>query len=802
MKEIIIDGKRAALAPHKRYRGAGMVSANNSSRLLLDYKYEHPQAYWEILRYIFGKDGIAINHLKIEMGSDVNSSSGTEPCVMRAADEEPDVTRGAGYQLAADAKLINPELTLDMLYWSEPRWVTDAEDVYAARYQWHKRTLDAAYETYGLKFDYISAVRNEREIDSEWIKYLSKSLKVEKDCPYDYAEIKLVAADEENRWTIADLMLADAELLEAVDVIGSHYTSWSTDNVRKLCNEYGKEIWFSEASAPMSYVKGIRRFEQTGLGLNDMNGVLDIATRIITMYPGGDMTLYEYQPVVSAYYDGVTYCHKQLITAAEPWSGHYLLDSGFYMSLHFSQFMKQGWAFVEGACAGDGVPGGDGHVVVDAVYNYMTVMNPESGDYSIVITNTTAEPIEYSFRVKNLAKKNDAVHIWETRGNATEAYDAYYFKNVDKILPKEVDGESTYTVMVKPYSMITISTVELEEKKSWKYAGQPSVVLELPYTDDFTYKGYEGNYVADRGGAPRYMTDEGGAFEVQKVDGKNVLMQMITEDKKADEWGYTPNPTTNFGDDRWYNYRASAVAYLQKSNAPEANYVGIGVRYILADSGMSGYWIQLYENGVWKLNANKETVMNGALDSVAMGDGASYELAVEAVNATVRAYINGALVCEYDAKEKGAAVLGAGRAALYSAYHRNYFEQLAITPLEGVKAEIERYDDTDEVFTYEGEWKHVTMSSFRDYRRTLSVGSKGAVCRFCFNGTGFGLMGKNEEGSVAITIDGRCVEEAYKLSAAGNREHFYLVTGLAEGAHEVELRVLEGKVCVDGVEVL
>ena len=38
------------------------------------------------------------------MGSDINSSSGTEPGVKRTVDEVTDVTRGAGYQLAADAK--------------------------------------------------------------------------------------------------------------------------------------------------------------------------------------------------------------------------------------------------------------------------------------------------------------------------------------------------------------------------------------------------------------------------------------------------------------------------------------------------------------------------------------------------------------------------------------------------------------------------------------------------------------------------------------------------------------------------
>ena len=209
--DIVSNGLKAELSENKLYRGAGMVSGNNSSRLLLDYKAENPKAYWEILNCLFGDEGVGINHLKLEMGSDVNSSSGTEPCVMRTETEKPDVTRGAGYQLAADALTVNPNLTLDMLYWSEPLWVTNSDDVYAARYKWYKKTLDAAFETYGLKFDYVSAVRNEREIDGEWVKYLSKSLKAETDCPYDYSSIKIVAADEVCTWNIAGMMLGDSD---------------------------------------------------------------------------------------------------------------------------------------------------------------------------------------------------------------------------------------------------------------------------------------------------------------------------------------------------------------------------------------------------------------------------------------------------------------------------------------------------------------------------------------------------------------------------------------------------------------
>ena len=272
IKEFCIDGNKLNTKPNMRYRGAGMVSANNSSRLLLDYKAEHPHIYRRLLEYIFGSEGIGVTHLKIEMGADINSSSGTEPAVKRYADEKADVTRGAGYRLAADAKEINPDLTLDMLWWSEPKWVSAAEDVYAARYKWYKETLDAAYEVYGLKFDYVSVVRNERAADYEWIKYFAARLKSERDCPYDYGRIKIVGGEEVCTWYFADMMLADEELRNAVDVVGSHYTSCSTEAARRLAEEYGKELWFSEGSSPMNHAQNV--------GIGGMNGTLDIANRI------------------------------------------------------------------------------------------------------------------------------------------------------------------------------------------------------------------------------------------------------------------------------------------------------------------------------------------------------------------------------------------------------------------------------------------------------------------------------------------------------------------------------------------
>lgn len=794
---IIIDGTTANLKENMRYRGAGMVSGNNSSRLLLDYKAEDPEAYWQIMEYMFGKEGIGITHLKLEMGSDVNSSSGTEPSVMRSADEKADVTRGAGYQLAADAKQINPDLTLDMLWWSEPRWISEADDTYAARYKWYKETLDAAYETYGIKFDYVSAVQNERAADLDWVKYLSEHLKSETDCPYDYSKIMIVGGEEVCTWGFADRMYQDEELMNAVDVVGSHYTSSSTNVAKKIAEDNGKELWFSEASSPMGYAQGAYRFD--GSGLAGINGALDIANRIIGMYPNGKMTLYEYQPVVSAYYDGACYCQKQLITACDPWSGYYLLDSGFYTSLHFSRFIEKGWAFIDSACYSDGKPGGDGHAIVDAVYSYMTAADPETGDYSTIITNTTAETMDYTFTVSALDKASADVSVWETRGpDSPESgeYDENYFKKIADITPVEKNGAYTYTVSVKPDSIVTVSTVSPERTEYVNMNTSEKTLLSLPYSDDFEYADYPEDYLSSRGYAPRYTTDEGGAFEVEVSESGNYLVQQITQDIRAKDWGWTPDPVTTLGDDRWYNYSVAVNVSFDPAEDKSANYVGAGVRYTLACNAYSGYWLRLYEDGSWKLKSDNTDRASGKIEGF---DGsASHSLKIEAEGVVIRAYIDGAQVTEYDSSD---ALIGAGRAALYSSYNKNRFGDLTIEPV-GDNTYITRYDNTDACFEYEGEWEHNTMSSFKNYKRTISKGKVDSVLTVSFDGTGFALTGETGgETVLSVSIDGG-EAEIKGVCKTGSRGTSYLCSGLENTHHTAKITVAMGDYSVDGMEVI
>lgn len=322
-KAVTVDGNTVNSDEGTVWRGLGVVTGNNSSRLLMDYKMQNPDAYWEIMNLLFKPDhGAGLSHVKIEFGTDVNSSSGTEPSIMRSADEKADVTRGAGFMFAADALSINPDITVDLLRWGEPKWVTDAfsesqEKGFEARYKWYKAAIDGAFDTYGMKFTHISADGNEPDkIDTEWIIYFADRLENETDERYDYGRIKIVASDEVGSWNIAEEMVKNEDLRNAVDILGEHYNTWASGNAKLLNKTYGKELWYTEGIAPAI----ISRLGVTsnGSGVNGTNGALDVCNRIINGYYNGRMTMYEYQPAVAAYYSGAKFFPKSLINAQDP----------------------------------------------------------------------------------------------------------------------------------------------------------------------------------------------------------------------------------------------------------------------------------------------------------------------------------------------------------------------------------------------------------------------------------------------------------------------------------------------------
>lgn len=52
------------------YKGFSIFSGNSSSDLLMDYKAQNPEAYAQLMQYLFGGEYPLMNHVKLEMGKD------------------------------------------------------------------------------------------------------------------------------------------------------------------------------------------------------------------------------------------------------------------------------------------------------------------------------------------------------------------------------------------------------------------------------------------------------------------------------------------------------------------------------------------------------------------------------------------------------------------------------------------------------------------------------------------------------------------------------------------------------------
>lgn len=795
---ITVDGNTINTNAGTVYRGLGAITGNNSSRLLMDYKTENPEAYWEIMNLLFKKDyGAGLTHVKIEFGSDVNSSSGTEPSIMRSADEIANVTRGAGFMFAADALSINPDITVDLLRWGEPKWVTDAfnesqEVGLAARYKWYKSALDAAFDTYGINFSYISADANEAAfVDTDWIIYLANALENETDERYDYGEIKLVASDEIGSWNIAKEMINNDELRDAVDVIGEHYNTWANGNAKTLNTEYGKEIWYTEGVASTNIAK--LAVNSNGCGINGTNGSLDVCNRIINGYYNGKMTMYEYQPAVAAYYSGAKYFPKSLINAQNPWSGYFEADSGIWTSAHFTWFIENGWRYVDSACYGDGK---ESHAISETTNNYMTVTDPETGNYSIVICNDSDEQRNYTFTLENMKNAAAPIYIWETRGpDEGQKYDENYFKNIATYLPAENDEKYSYSIEVKPYSIVTITTLEKSADTAVYNCSYDDVALDINYADDFEY---DNEFLASRGNAPLFTTDYGGAFEVTEVDGNKVLMQMINSENKPTDWRYrgTPYPITSLGDDRWANY--SAQIDFKLVDPAEDNYVAFGVRYLLAEldtgNAVNGYNLKLYPNGNWELKKNTQIVESGTLDSFDNTIWHTCKIIADKQNITV--YLDDSEIANYFDET---AFANSGRISLASALYNNVFDNLVVAPLDNVQSTITRVDDHDSSVEYTGDWYRTVPDGYIHFNRTISRSeSENAEMSFSFNGDSFAIIGETKTAVIEVYIDDELIETK-EIVATKARQCSYS-TELETGEHTVKIKVIDGNYTIDAIE--
>ncbi|MDT0611145.1 GH59 galactosidase [Streptomyces lancefieldiae] len=549
--EVVVDGDdvRADNVNGLTYKGLGVLSCNSTSNLLMDYKAEHPERYWQLIRVLFGGKHPLINHVKVEMGSDTNTSTGSDPATMRTPDERADASRSPGFQLAADAKTVNPGLKVSILRWVMPAWVqaewdkgTGADEMYT----WYKETILDAYEKYGYMVDYVDPDTNEtRDPDEAFVKWYKNAILTDTDFSnprYDlpaaqrkkaenaYRSIKIIASDENDTHHIGPSVLRDEELFGVVDAVGYHY---NTEDLRegdtagdtylpytKLAtgeNKYGedKEVWYSEGTASFGYteyrVNNTEGPNGASTGIGGVQSALDLANRSVKSYANSKRTHYVFQPAIGSFYEGAQYSHKELVSARDPWSGHLHYDAAVYVMQHFTQFATTGWendtntAGIWRTVPEASHSGASGTVDIDGsngAPSYMTLADPRKKDFSTIVVNDSDRTRTYRIKTENMRLGDPAMEIWETRAaDPGQAYDANFKRLVDEIRPGR-DGYYTYTVA--PRSIVTLTTLDKSHDRTTRQrlpeSGDRTVLDtdatgrkhdtrdDVLYADDFGYE--------------------------------------------------------------------------------------------------------------------------------------------------------------------------------------------------------------------------------------------------------------------------------------------------------------------------
>ena len=835
MHTLTIDGSQLQLEQNEAntIKGFGLLSCNNTSRLLMDYKWEHPQVYQQVLQHLFGGQHPLMRMLKVELGSDSNTSCGTEPAPQRAADEPANVARGMGFQLIADAKKIQPDLKTCMLRWAEPGFLRPSwrqvksddpdekvpTEAFEAMYQYYKQTVIAAWQAYGYLFDYIDPDRNETKHPMyRYLKWFANRLKTDQaDFPEgfpvaDYHAIKLITSDQNYGTDMGTALLNDPELQAVIPAVGYHY---NTDDgpdkpFTKIADQLHKEVWYSEGIAPVTFGT-LRTQDTTGIGIGGPMSALDVANRLVKSYARSRRSLYIFQPAIGGLYPGAKYPGKQLLEMDTPWSGYFQQDTvALAVMHHFTDFAVTGWRdqtaaknwrYVPSATVSE-VAGTENLTQAFGAASAMTLVAPDEADYTVVLINDTSAPQTYQIAVKNLAAATKPLHVWQTW--ADKAGKIHDREKTTTLTP--VNGNVTVTI--EPRAIISATTADFQPQA---LLPNPDVKPDQPlqqdpenhvlFHDDYTYADMPADYLTRRGGTPKYTTDMDGAFEVVEQDGKRGLQQKITEQSRALAWETQTDPNFTVGDIRWLNYAAALKFTFDtttRQNTVSANYIGLGVRSVddFEGSLFSAPYVATLTIG-GKLRFYVRGVLAATLDVPVFDAKVSHELIVEATDRHVTVQVDGQTYVTYDDPSDQPGL--AGQVKVGTGYFKTVIQALTVTSTSAPAVLGHRRDDLDASLTFSNDqWERLAARFPHAWERSQSIGEKDATVDFDVEGTGFVLFGMQAHASrLQLAVDGR-IQEVVPLTALAKQPNT-VVTDLAAGPHHVKVTVIDGSYTFDGV---
>lgn len=607
----------------RMFEGIGALSAGASTRLLMDYPKEQQDVILDML--FKPKFGASLHHLKVEIGGDVNSTSGTEPSHARNRDEmkNPQASvynRGYEWWLMKEAKKRNSSIFLDCLQWGSPGWIGDGKFYSQDNIDYMIAFLNGAKRYHNLDINYIG-IWNERMHDVEFVKNFRRELNHS-----NFGNVKIVASDlcSGNQWKGADDMIADREFADAVDIIGDHYIEkefryHATENALKT----DKPLWNSEGGPWKGTWEGFRELAK----LYNRDYIVGKITKTITW------------SLITSYYENLALPNSGLMKADSPWSGYFEVEPALWAAAHTTQFTEPGWFYLDDGCG----------FAADSTVSYVTLISPDEKDITIIVESMDLEtPITLWFDIAkngNIKKLSQWVSILGKES---------FIHKKDIALKNGIA-----TLVIQPKSLYTLSTTKGQQK------GCPATpekkAFPFPYRENFDAYG--------NGATPKYISDQGGAFEVYDFGNSvnKVLKQMIT--RPAIEWEGAVINQTVAGDTNWQNYSTS-VDVLFAEPYSYGNISGRLTETHRSHKEPEAYTLRLFSSGKWELRTAEKTLASGykKLDNTQW-----HNLKLVMKEDNIQAYINQECVASLQDKLYTKGMIGLG-----SSFHETCFDNLIV----------------------------------------------------------------------------------------------------------------------------
>ena len=238
--------------------------------------------------------------------------------------------------------------------------------------------------------------------------------------------------------------------------------------------------------------------------------------------------------LVGSYYHGTNWYASSMLTAVEPWSGHYDTLPVVWATAHVTQFSSIGWRYLANGQ-------GSGQLPVGGFYT--TLVSPSGDDFTLQVVKidhahaACTRPGLPDFKVSDENVTFGLPHLARGRGVTTlECWRSNFLAAKPILFERQQDivlaADGSFELQVVDGDYYTISTVRTATKGG--FAAVPASVPEfpLPHAEDFQGKpiSQEAAYFADQIGAFEVHLESGPSSRIDHNGATNkVLRQMVPE---------------------------------------------------------------------------------------------------------------------------------------------------------------------------------------------------------------------------------------------------------------------------------